>query len=329
MKKEFYYVYCKGLLGVKTNVNDFKWIYGSIAPLTSLEEYNKCLVKFDIQVKHEKDLTEKNNCDIKFQAFEWDAERSTLSYRRAFPLKFKLGYNVKINGNTVYAEIGELYYKAVKNRVMNLHGMYYLLSDIANILLLKNGFLTLYASAVHFGINDKSVVSFAAPSTGKTLTAVKLCESKHNVLVGEDILITDGIKIYACPWTNSYRKNKNSLDSAGAFSRGGSPADTNIINSSNLTDVAILSLGNEKICEDKELILKQMTILNGYLFNYYSSPIIKVLAYFDSEYDKNWNMIAETLMRGIINTKSCYYIRTKKSEDFANIIEEKIFGNDK
>ena len=327
MNDTFYYVYCQGLLGVRTNVRDFKWVYGSVAHSVEASEYEKCIVKFDVTVKKEKNLNNQIDCNRKFQAFKWSKEDKNISYRRTFPFRLEVGYDIKLEGNTVYAEVGERYYKFVKNRVMNLHGMYYLLSDIANVMLLNNGFLTLYASAVHSEETGKCVVNFAPPNTGKTLTAMKLCETSDTTLVGEDVLITDGKQVYSCPWTSSYRNSKKNADSAGSLSRCSIPTDVKFARECPLTDMVVLSLGEEKIVENKEFILKQISILNGYLFNYYSSPIVKVLAYFDEEYNKPWNQYAEALLERTVDNKNCYLIQTQSSEKFANIIEKKIFGS--
>lgn len=327
MNEVFYYVYCQGLLGVKTNDKNFKWIYGSCAPATSSSEYEGCLIKFDITLKKEKHLNNNAECGKKFQAFEWNPVDKTLCYHRVLPLNFEVGYKLKIVENTVYVDLGERYNKFVKNRVMNLHGAYYLLSDLANIMLLQNGYLTLYASAIYSQRTKKCVLNFAPPSTGKTITAIKLCETAKCSMVGEDILITDGKMVYSCPWTKSYRgKKKRFLDSAGALFRSKIPIKLNFENECTLTDITVLSLGEKIIEENKELVLKHISILNGYLFHYYSSPVVKVLSYFDETYNKQWLEMSDELMSNMVNASECRLIQAKKSEEFADIIEEKIIG---
>ena len=41
MGKDYYYIYCQGILGVKTNLRDFRWIYGSTAPSATREAYER------------------------------------------------------------------------------------------------------------------------------------------------------------------------------------------------------------------------------------------------------------------------------------------------
>ena len=320
MNKEYYYEYCNGILGVKTNAKDFKWVYGSVAPLAKKEKYEQCRVKFDIQVKPEAKLGTAFNVDRKFQAYTWDEDSQTLYYRRKLFLNFHIGFNIKIVENVVCAEIGEHYYKHIKNRTMNLHGMYYLLSDIANIMLLKNGLLTLYAAAVYNDNKKKGRVLFGAPTTGKTLTAMKVCENQNYSLLGEDILITDGIQIFSCPWTMSFRKKSSIIDDAGACGRKSIEGNIKHCEHCELTDVSVLSIGKKKIESEKKILFNQISILNGYLFNYYSSPIVKVLAFMKQEYQKEWETMAKLMLEKIIANCACRGIQAEKPELFSEII---------
>lgn len=324
MTKIFYHIYCNGILGLKINVPGFKWVYGSAAPNASAEAYEKCIVKFDVSVKPEKKLGDVKACDKRFQAYTWSAEDKNIYCRRTFLRGFRIGYNIRICGNTVFAEVGEHYYKMVRNRIMNLHGMYYLLSDLANVMLLKNGLLTLYASAIHFEPDNKCVINFAPPNTGKTLTATKLCQQPGYKLVGEDIVISDGQKVFACPWTNSYRGKGASCDDAGSLGRVSRAADNTFCEECEVTDLTVLALGPREISGDKEKILRQICVLNGYLFNYYSSPIIKILAFFNDEYCEAWNDCAERILRNMVEANECHYFKSEMPVDFSGLIS---FGN--
>ena len=323
MQKEYYYVYCQGVLGVKTNLCDFKWAYGSVAPSVSSSEYDKCVVKFDVAVKPEKHLNKQYACDRRFQAYSWDANKQTVTYNRKLFKKMDLGYRLQISDHSVNAEIGENYFKYVKSRVMNMHGVYYLLSDLANILLLKNGYLTLYASSVYMESFKKCLVSFAPPNTGKTCMASVLCERYGGALVGEDIVIFDGSKAHVCPWTNSYRKSgKSILDSSGSLGRKKRTVGNVATKACTVTDLAVLSLGEKMIDTDKKRILREMSILNGYLFHYYSSPIVKIISYFHEEFDKPWAEYAMEFFETMVENCRCYKIQSEESVDFAEIFYE-------
>lgn len=326
MENEFYYVYCKGILGVKTNTCDFKWVYGSGAPKVCEEDFEKCIVKFYVYIMPEKQLSKQGFSDKRFQSYEWENSKKTISYRRKFLNSFCIGYNIRIIGNEVWAEVGENYYRFVKNRIMNLHGIYYLLADLANVMLLNNGFLTLYASACCIKDSKRCVVTFAPPNTGKTLTATKLCELSECALVGEDIVISDGNKVYSCPWTNSYRKGSGrKADSAGSLTRVRKHVQIDKIEEGDLTDLIVLSLGEPRIDTNKDSAFKYVSVLNGYLFNYYSSPIVKILGYFDEDYYKEWNEYSKELLKTLVDISNCHIIQSEESEDFMDTIHKIIF----
>lgn len=326
MGNENYYVYCKEILGVKTNLHDFKWVYGSVAPICSSDEYDQCKVKLCVYAKPEKELPECMSCDQQFQAYKWNQEQKTLFYRRTMFSCLKLGYNIKFADNQVEVWVGKNYLKFVQQRIMNLHGMYYLLSDLANMMLLKNGLLTLYASSVYFSEQKRGLACFAPPNTGKTLTVTKLCERPDYDFVGEDIVITDGEKMFACPWTSSYRKKASKFDTAGSMQRVNNANVENVCENCDLTDLIVLYSGEKNITSDKNEFLHKASILNGYLFNYYSSPIIKILGYFDGEYSDEWNEQAKEMLKKMVNTCHCHLIGAGDPLEFSKLIHSVVLG---
>lgn len=326
MKNEYCYEHCKGILGVKTNISNFKWVYGSIAPAVSTDAYEKCAVKFEIRIKRESELDAIGKYDGKFQSYFWNEQSHTVSFRRTFFGCIQIGYTIRIKDNLVIADIGSNYYRLVKKRVMNLHDAYYLLSDLANLILLKNGYLTLYAAGVHYSPLNKGIVCFAAPGTGKTETAMGLCEREGYSLSGEDIIITKDRQLYACPWTSSYRKKKSFLDSTGALSRVSKRVVGKVCDACRVTDLATLAAGDKSIQDDKEELLRQITIFNGYLFHYYSSPIVKVLSYFDREYDGEWNLYAKGILKQLVDDSECHIIHTGDAMEFCDIVHRIVAG---
>lgn len=307
MKTKKCYVYCEGILGVKTNISNFKWVYGSNAPIVSQTEYEQCAVKFEIFIRPEKRLRTICACD-QFQSYFWDAKSNTLSCRRNLLGSIALGYDISITEEKILVEIGSNYYRFVKKRVMNLHAVYYLLADLANLLLLRKGYLTLYASCVHYAPGNKGMVFFAPPNTGKTVTATRLCSSKEYSMVGEDVIIIKDHQIYSCPFTASYRKRRTLLDSTGSIGRVDKAGSFTMCKTCEITDVFILASGEERIACDREEIMRKITILNGYLFQYYSSPIIKILGYFDFLYCNDWNALAKEKLEQIINTNKTHIL---------------------
>lgn len=326
MKKEFYYVYCKGILGVRTNIKNFKWIYGSIAPETSKQEFEQCVVKFVVKEKPEKKLDEIGEETLKYQTFYWDEKKERLHYRRKLFGKILIGYDIEFLEDVINVNVGKTYKKLIRQRVMNLHGIHYLLADIANISLIKKGYFTLYASAIYSSLNMKGLVCFAPPNTGKTITATKLCTSPENLLIGEDIVITDGVTLFGCPWTTSYRLNKRNDDDGGSFGRIKYKKEVAFGDNCLLTDFVLLSRGKERIIDDKEELKRKILIVNGYLFNYYSSPIIKVLGYFKKEFDNSWNENYQKTLFEIIDRICCIEIQTNNPIDYEKIVQRFLMG---
>ena len=321
-----YYVYCRGLLGVKTDIPDFKWVYGSDAPPTTEEEYERCKLKLVVRSVKESALPELSSCLEAFQCFRWNPETKTIHYRRELLSHLKIGYDIRIDDNTIEVAVGKNYGNFVTKRVMNLHGMYFLLSDLANVMLLKNGYLTLYASSVYSEANHRGAVFFAPPNTGKTVTAMKLCKKPGYQLLGEDVVITDGERLFACPWTSSYRKPSQFSDSGGALGRTAPDICCDMCESCALTDILLLSRGQVGICTDKEEILHKICTLNGYLFCHYSSPIVKILAYFDKDYRLPWNELAEKKLKSMTERCRCRGIRCEDPAMFDVLADTVISG---
>lgn len=326
MVNENYYEYCKGVLGVKTNIAGFKWVYGSVAPSVSAEQYEICAVRFEIRLKPENELGRIDQYDERFQSYYWNAQNQTVSFRRNILGSIPIGYNIAIKKNYVMAEIGRNYYGLVKKRVMNLHDMYFLLSDIANLVLLKNGYLTLYASGVHYSLLNKGVAFFAAPSTGKTVTATGLCRKAGYSLIGEDILIVKDRQLFSCPWTSSYRGKRPLLDSTSALRRMGKQDVISICDVCQLTDMIALVDGIGCVASDKEELLRKIMILNGYLFHYYSSPIIKILSFFNPEYCREWEEVARKTLECLVAGSECYIVHSTEALQYSAIVHEIVTG---
>lgn len=317
MEKERYYVYCDGVLGVKTNRTDFRWIYGSNAPEATAEEFEKCAVRLTVRVRPERMLEHDLRLEKRFQSYLWDGK--TLHCRRRL-CHVPIGYDITLTGSSAQVELGSNYYRLVRHRVMNLHGAYYLLSELANILLLQQGFLTMHAAAVFYKPQDRGAVYFAPPDTGKTRTALELCRLPGYQLVGEDVIISDGQRLFGCPWTGSCRRGGRKLDSAGSVGRRSRPAVTQIRRVCPVTDMTLLSLGNQAGQPDGQEILRQMCLLNGYLFQYHSSPIVKILAYFDEKYHVLWEKKAEQLLAQMAQRCRCGRVQAQHPADFVRLV---------
>jgi hypothetical protein len=73
------------------------------------------------------------------------------------------------------------------------------LSDILVVTLLKAGFVSLHCAALKKG--HLGILIWARANTGKTTTAWRLVSEIGCQFLGDDIAISDGNKVYACPYT--------------------------------------------------------------------------------------------------------------------------------
>ena len=61
-------------------------------------------------------------------------------------------------------------------------------------------------------------------------------------------------------------------------------------------------------------------MLNGYLFGYYATPIVKLLSFFTEEYDVKWNERAESMLKTLAESCVCSYVQAPKTTEFPDII---------
>lgn len=239
----------------------------------------------------------------------------------------RIAYSISFGENEVYVVLGRSYANLVRYRFMNLHGACYLLSDLANIFLLKNGYVTLYCSAALHKESGRVVAMFAAPNTGKSYTVKRLCETGDYAQIAEDVAIVDKEgKIVGCPWTNSYRKSSSQkrfqLDDGGTFARKTHYVSKNRIKSDDgrLSDLILLSRTQEKTETDKLEVRKRILILNKYLFSGYNSPIVNVLAFFNDEFNKDWESVERSILRSVFLRCDAVELSNEKANFYEDII---------
>jgi len=342
-----YLVNVEEILGVKINRKDFKWSYGTVAPLSTKDEYEKCLIKIEIDVVKDKMVfqnLEKSENIGKYHYFLGEKNAQQIYYERSFFFGKKLKYSIKITDNKVKVIVGNSYYKHVKHRIMGLHSISYILTDITSGLLLQNGLATIHCSAVNS--DNQTIVFFAPPNTGKTLTSIQLCKNNKFNYIAEDFAITDGETIYSVPWTStfryyddinesifdkisnkfkkvlpileliSFRKNK-SIDKYIGMDR--------IKKVSKVTDVAILERGPQSITQDKEDGLRKLINLNKYEFNYHKAPAVVVFDYFNNNFSPDKMYLKEKeILKKLLDNTNYYCVMESNALNYATSILDKI-----
>ena len=327
-----YYIYANRLLGVETNAPSFRWIYGKKAPVADREAFEACKVRFFVNVTSDKNIPMPVSKMERFQCYSWSGSQKILSYNRKMVGRH-MAYSISIQGNEVHALLGKNYYRFVRHRCMNLHSAYYLLSDLANILLLKNGYATLYCAAALHRERGRGLALFAAPNTGKSFTVKRLCETGAYALIAEDIAIVDEEgRITGCPWTNTYRetglRQQLELDGGGAFARRHNyTLEYEIASGQNcLSDMILLSRAQDRHEADSAEIEKKILILNKYLFCGYNTPIVNILAFFDNEFNCDWECIEKQILQQVFS--KCRTVEISLSNgDFFPIVMSKIDGD--
>lgn len=345
-----YYVYVDGILGIKTNTGKFGWSYGDLAPKTNEEEYNKCKIKINLEIRKTKDVfdkaIDKNNYD-KYNYFFAKKDERKIYYDRGFIFNSKLRYSIDVKDNcNIDVIVNKNYFRYVKYRFMNIHSIGYILTDLISGLLLINGYCTIHCSAVQ--IRDKTIVIFAPTNTGKTLTAMKLCELAGAKFIAEDIALTDGESIYAAPWTSTfsyhnkgrhtkYNKLMDALQNKIIIFQLMSLRERksiceylgleNIIAKSKITDLIVLGKGDNQVFEHKDGIFESIINLNKYEFNYHKSPSLLVLDYFNSDLsiEKMFNT-EKAILRKLFNKTSIFKINANNPLDYWKLILEEIFS---
>ena len=232
--------------------------------------------------------------------------------------------------------------KFIKYRFMGLHSMSHILSDIVSALLLKNSFATVYCSAV--SKDDKTLLTFSAPNTGKTITSIRLCENWGFNFMSEDIALTDGQNVWAVPWTSTFRcygnlgKTRSKLidkiinripflstipvRKRTIFDYLG---DNRIKNMSIATNLVILERGHSRENCNKESGIQKIKNFQRYLLYYHKSPALIAMDYFNSNFPveeliEKENEIITKLM------EKCDYICLREDNVFkySDLILEKI-----
>lgn len=342
-----YFVYIKDILGVKTNLDSFKWVYGSVAPKTSKPEFDKCKIKIDLSVRKTSDVFDKSY-DIekldRYNYFYAQKNKNKIYYDRNLIFNSKLRYSIEILNNNINIIINKNYYKFIKYKFMNLHSLGYILSDIVSGILLLNGYATLHCSSVKIG--EKTIVIFAPPGTGKSITSINLCEDIDAKFISEDIAITDGDIIYSVPWTSTFRfynhDKELKIDKLIDFINKKIPLfqlvsikkkksiqsymeNISFVDSSKITDIIILGKGETNILKTNEDIFENIVNLNKYEFNYHKSPSMLVINYF------NLNMSVDEMYRvekdiinKMVSNSNTYRILTTNAFEYSEVIKSNL-----
>lgn len=345
-----YFVYIKDMLGIETNLESVSWVYGSSAPKTNIDEYEKCKIKLNLQVKKTEDVFDEsfdiNDLD-RYNYFYARKDERKIYYERTFIFNSKLRYSVEIvDNNHINVVVNKNYFKYIKFKFMNLHSLGYILTDLVSGLLLSNGYATLHCSSVQ--VEDRTMVIFGPPSTGKTITAIKLCENANAKFIAEDIAITDGIDIYSVPWTSTFRFYDHDKETKGekmmaslrkkvpifqlVVSKDRKSIDSYlgedvIIDQAKVTDIVVLGKGEREVVFDSSDIYEDIINLNRYEFNYDKSPTMLVMNYFNKGISLDYMYAKEReIVKRLVESSESYRLFSNSALEYEEILREEVLS---
>ena len=315
-----HFVYVTDLVGVKTNLRQFRWSFGWDAPPASEEAYRRCRFKLVLEAVPDREVfseEETERREGRFRYFYAKRDGMELLYSRELPGPGKLRYSLRIEGDTVYARVGKTYLKTVRLKVMNLHPISYVLFELMNALLLRLGYAILYGSA--FTLGEAAALVMAPPNAGKTFTAVQLTEQHGAKLLAEDICVFDGEKLYPVPWTNTYRGDKKQSGQTRAASFRDTPAEA--------THLFFLDRGPDSGALDRGEARRRAGLLNRYDLRWSSSPTLLALSYYNPRFSLEELSQRETeLLDALVRRTEPAVLSAQAPADYAELLFRRLSG---
>lgn len=319
--KQFYFEYIPGILSAKSNISRFNWSFGTKVPYATKEKYEGCKLHIDLQVVPDCEVllhTDINKFCCDFRFFKINPTENSVVYDRWIKNTVHLVYHLKMESDNIRVVVGQTYWRVVKQKFMNIHSMKYILLDMVTVLMLCNGLCPIYCSAVSKRDGEGSIF-LAAPNTGKSLTALKLC-SEHIELsmITEDLAVTDGHRLWGVPYSNSFRNYHDKK-------LKGREKKIRKTNSATINHVFFLDKADKPSSWPKERNAEKMMCLNNYLIAYASSPVLRALCYYHPEYDiENLRRTELGIHEMIMSHADCNSIACQNSESFADKVYIKI-----
>ncbi len=341
------YIACKDILGIQTNSKYIGWSFGHPTLAASAEDFERCKVKVRLNLDSQKDIFQNLANQEKYHYWQGRPDQDALYYERNFLAGSKLRLHISdIKGEIPKLASNKNFLKYIKFRFNNLHSPGYHLTDLVCALLLQQGLSPLHCSGFRYGGATVAVV--APPDTGKTLTTMRAVFDSGADFIAEDLGITDGHLIHACPWTSTFRYYDDlsmnwllrwrmkvikvippvELIPVPGDSR---KIDTyisrdRILDQSPITHVAILARRAGGIRElEKETAYRMVRNLNRYEFVYMKNPMLTAYSYFNPEF--NIQVFEETeknILKTMVDNSKCLLVQSKDPTQFSDMIIDEI-----
>jgi hypothetical protein len=341
------YVACKEILGLQTNVKKIGWSFGCPSEPVSDEEINRCRLVIRCTVDPLNTEASRFSDSQKYHYWKGESGRDELFYQRNLFAGSKLRLLLRgIAADSPEIIANKNYFRFVIGRFINLHSLGYHLTDLACALLLHKGLCALHCSG--FSVGDSTVAIIAPANTGKTLTTMRAVLHSGASFVSEDLAITDGQHIYACPWTSTFRYydelsmswllrvRMKLIKIIPPMELIPAPGDSRkidkyidkerIVTQKRITHLVILAnrSGGVEVL-NKECALRMVLNLNRYEFSYMKNPMLTAYSYFNPEFDIDDAMKQEQqILAKLINQTTCLLVQSEEPTKFADLILDKI-----
>ena len=337
------YVVCKDILGIRTNSKYIGWSFGHPSESVSDEEVNSCRIVVSFIVDPLREEFKNLEGLEKYHYWRGTLGRDELFYQRNFLAGTKLRMLVRgIRSEYPETIVNKNFLKFIRFRFNNLHSPGYHLTDLVCALLLQNDLCPLHCSG--FKVGDYTVAVVAPPDTGKTLATMRAVFDAEASFISEDLGITDGVNLFACPWTSTFRYYDELSMSWILRARMKLvkvfppvelipvPGDSRKINSyvknerilsrSKITHLAILarrSGGIELLSKDRAR--RMLFNLNRYEFMYMKNPMLTAYSYFNPEFDVGAFVDKERdILSKLVDNATCVLVKSKDPTKISEIL---------
>ncbi|RLC37350.1 MAG: hypothetical protein DRH33_05860 [Candidatus Nealsonbacteria bacterium] len=231
--------------------------------------------------------------------------------------------------------VNKPYLRWIRVRTNNIFPPGTHLTDIATVKLIEKSFTPLHCAGVSW--DNKGILIFAPPNTGKTLTSILLVQNGFK-FISEDISVSDGNEIYGCPFTSTFRyydklsskstRYLNLIATKIPFLAPFIEPKAKVIQDyverdkikekASIFAIVVLERGGSKFKKlDENEAFRRILNINRYEFNYYRNPILRAYSYFNQELDLNSLMLREEkIIRKVITDKNIYLIRENNPEEY-------------